>query len=72
MRIVWTHYGRPHPGADAVAVAIARAVARRWGGCARSVETAFRERIGVAIAAMALRMSLATFSRGGQKMAPVC
>ena len=67
--IVWTHHGRPHASAENVVKAIAKAANRRSGGSVNLIERAFRERIGIAIARRAARMSLATFTRGGSRHA---
>jgi hypothetical protein len=61
--LVWTHHGRAHEQANTAIKAIARSVARRWGGSPAVTERGLRERIGIALARRAARMSLATWSR---------
>ena len=66
--LVWTHHGRAHEQANTAIKAIARSVARRWGGSPAASERGLRERIGIALARRAARMSLATWSRDADRL----
>ena len=60
MPVVWTNFGRPHPGALTVIRAIARRVARRRGHASQKVVLRqFLRNLGAEIARRAARMSLA-------------
>ena len=70
MPVVWTNFGRPHPGALTVIRAIARRVARRRGHASQKVVLRqFLRNLGVEIARRAARMSLACWPAAAEEPA---